>query len=285
MRSMRIVIGLLLACCICWGLTLQSALAQDEGDLETQLNQVVAQSQNQVETAQIALEEAQAAKERLADQLATLAEDDPNRETLEAALQEAETQVAQAGAAFEQVQSSHNQVMTLADQAGSAASETETEAVLAAAEAASATGNVYALSVQTSLEAVVTFETGDLETGQTLAQQAESLEQSGVESQGALQGTLADLDQGNYDQVIESSQTIVTAGNQAADTAGQTVAGGPAGGEGGDEGGDEAGDEGEGPDDVAAGPPDDGLGGEADQGEDVPDTDNLTNPEDASPAA
>ncbi|MCF8037807.1 MAG: hypothetical protein K9K79_00680 [Desulfohalobiaceae bacterium] len=216
----------LLLVCLILGAMLQPALAQEE-DLELRRSQVIAQSQNQLDTAQIALEEAQAAKERLAGRLETTGENDPQREALEAALVAAEAAVQQAESAFEQVQSSHNQVLTLADQAGSAASDTEAEAALALAEAAASNGEIFSTSLSYSLEAVVQFEAGNQAAGQELAALAQSSMKAGQASQDSLQLGMNNLDQNNFPAASEAAEQVLAQNQATTSQIGTQVAGGP----------------------------------------------------------
>ena len=226
MRFVKTSSWLLLVCLMLGAMVLQPALAQ-EGDLETRRSQVIAQSQNQLDTAQVALEEAQDARDRLAGRLETTGEDDPQREAIEAALIAAEAAVQQAESAFEQVKSSHSQVMDLADQAGSAASDTEAEAALALAEAAASNGEIFSTSLSNSLEAVIQFEAGNQAAGQELAALAQSSMEAGQASQDSLQLGMNNLDQNNFSAASEAAE-LVLAQNQATTTqTGTQVAGGP----------------------------------------------------------
>ncbi|MFW6055055.1 MAG: hypothetical protein ACOC9D_04035, partial [Thermodesulfobacteriota bacterium] len=181
-------------------------------------------SQNQLDSARIGLEEIQAARDRIADSLKA-AESEERRMELDAALEAASTQYEQARQAMEQARQAQETVMDLVGQLGEAASLEQAEAILALAEAAAGNSEVFAASVSASLEAVVQFEAGGLETGQVMAAEAAGLLESGRASSQSLEQGRQLLAAGNFKSVMSLSQGVM-ADNETI-LADSVVAGGP----------------------------------------------------------
>ncbi len=208
---------------------IQTAFAQE--DLTTRGNQAISDSQNNLDAAQMALDEIQATQDGLetALQEATEAGNEEEMAALQSRLDEVNSQLAQAGDNLAEIQSNHDQVMDLVSQAEAAGSEEEAEAILASAEAINSQSELFSLSVQSSLEAALQFEAGNMEDGQDMASQANGLLDSAVGSQGQIDTVLQNLEQGNYTQVVTLAGQTVADNTTAAGTATGIVAGGPGG--------------------------------------------------------
>lgn len=267
-----LVVGIMLGC-----FGLQQVLAQNE-DLTTRSNQLVAESQNNLDTAKFALEEISNDKMEMQEQLEAAREagDQEAVSQLQAQLNAVNSQLEQATQLVEQIEAQHSQVMNLLAQAENAASQDQAQATLAAVEAISSSSSLLAASAQNTLEAAIQFQQGAVQQGQASASRAASLQESADNAQDDIQAVLSNLNNGDFDQVNTQAQTIVQNNLAAAESGGDVVAGGP--GSGSDTGGTGAGG-------VTGGGTGAGLGGgpgiDVSAPQAAPSSDNL---DDASPA-